>query len=137
LPRPTPSGPAGTHRNRRGRSPQPSTSTPRPPPFAPPCQRCEAHLAFGSLRHAAWVSPPHAPEAESSSPTTSGSRPYTDVLQVGLKCPDRYFVHARRALVLLDLLPCLLDSPLRNLERFARRLQLVHATPPEPQRVCG
>src|SRR6476661_7125208 len=54
------------------------------------------------------------------------------VLQVGLKCPDRYFVHARRALVRLDLLPCLLDSPLRNLERFTRRLRSTPITGASP-----
>src|SRR6478752_10191606 len=59
------------------------------------------------------------------------------VLQVGLERLDRYLVHARRTLVRLDLLPGLLDRPLRNVERLARRLQLVHTTPPEPQRVSG
>ena len=70
---------------------------------------------------------------------TSRGHPIPDlvqvVVQVGLEPLDRHPVHARRTLVRLDLLPGLLDRPLRNLERLVRRLQLIHATPSEPQRV--
>src|SRR5204863_9531006 len=52
------------------------------------------------------------------------------VLQIGLELRDRHHVHAGCALVRLDLLPRLPDSPLRDIERLARCFQLVHATPP-------
>ena len=42
----------------------------------------------------------------------------------------RHRVHAGCALVRLDFLPRLPDSPLRDIERLARCFQLVHAIPP-------
>jgi site-specific DNA recombinase len=45
-----------------------------PPPFGRPCQRRSRCPASGCRRHAASVSPPHAPAEGSTSPTTSGSR---------------------------------------------------------------
>ena len=64
----------------------------------------------------------------------AGGEPVPDlvqvVLQIGLELLDRHRVHAGCALVRLDFLPRLPDSPLRDLERLARCFQLVHATPP-------
>ena len=52
------------------------------------------------------------------------------VPQIRLELLDPLPVHSRRALVRLDLLPCLPDRPLRDLERLARCFQRVHPTPP-------
>ncbi len=51
--------------------------TAQPVTMPPP----SAHPAFGSLRDAASVSPPHAPEGESNFPTTSDSRPCTGLAE--------------------------------------------------------
>ena len=111
----------------------PRTSDPRPPPSARPGPRRWARPAFWCLRHAASGSPPPAPAAESTSPRTSGSRSCTGCSSDPSRTPSIDLpVHPRRTLVRLDLLPRLPDRPLRNLERLARRLQLVHATPPGP-----
>ena len=66
---------------------------------------------------------------------TTRGHPVPDLAQVALQILlerlDRHPVHPGCTPVRLDLLPCLPDSLLRNHERLARRLQLIHATPPE------
>jgi len=53
---------------------------------------------------------------------TPGGHPIPDLVQVApqilLELPDRHPIHPRRTLVRPDVLVCLLDLPLRNLERF-------------------
>ena len=60
--------------------------------------------------------------------------PVPDLVQIIPSDPPRTPrstpIRTRRALVGLNLLPRLPDSPLRNTERLAWRFQLIHATPP-------
>ncbi len=61
--------------------------------------------------------------------------PVEIILQILLEILDRASVHPWCTLVGLDLLVCLLNLPLRNLKRLARRLQLVHPAPPGQTRL--
>src|ERR1022692_842932 len=96
------------------------------------------------LRHQLAVlqrRPPRPPDVNWAGPArdparrdTQSGEPVPDlvkvVLQIGLELRYRHPVHAGRALIRLDLLPRLPDSPLRDAKRLARCFQLVHATPP-------
>ena len=123
LPRPVPVGVRVEHRLRRGLQPQ------RPPPSARSC-RPQSARPESSSRHATSVSPPPAPEAGSTSPTTSGSRSCTGCPSDPSRTPPWTPRPPRRALVGLDPLVCLPHFQLRDIERLAWRLQLAHSTPP-------
>ena len=130
-PRPARNAPAGSRRNRGGGRPvRPSPRSPWPPPSAPPGQPRWARPGSGAC--AVWLRDLH--RAHRRRGVGARGEPVPDlvqiVLQIGLEFHDRHRVHARCALVRLDLLPRLPDSPLRNIERLARCFQLVHATPP-------
>jgi hypothetical protein len=129
-PRPARSAPAGSRRSRDGRPVRPPPGLPPPPPSAPPDPRQKARPGFScpamGLRD--------FNRAHRRREVGAGGEPVPDlvqiVLQIGLELRDFHRVHAGCALVRLDFLPRLPDSPLRDIERLARCFQLVHAIPP-------
>src|SRR4051794_545986 len=95
-PHPEPTVAAGTRRNLDERSVRPSPPACALAPSGPLCPRSSARQGFSSHRRAVWVSPPPAPEAESTTPTTSDSRPVQIVLQILVELLQRPPVHTRR-----------------------------------------
>src|ERR1035438_3594827 len=97
---------------------------------APPARRPAAAAAAPPGRELGGPGPARDPARRD----TQSGEPVPDlvkvVLQIGLELRYRHPVHAGRALIRLDLLPRLPDSPLRDAKRLARCFQLVHATPP-------
>ena len=88
------------------------------PPSARSCPRQWAPREFWSRRHAVSVFPPPSPEAESTSPTTSGSRSCTGCSSDPSRIRRSTPVHSRRTLVGLDLLVRLPHLLLRDIERL-------------------
>ena len=119
-PRPRPTVRAGIRRSPDGRSAPPSASRLRATTvWATRSATVGTPSILGPHRHAASGSPPPAPEAESSCPTTSGSRSCTDCSSDPSRTPRSQPVHSRCTLVRPDFLPRLPDFPLRNIKRLA------------------
>ena len=122
--------PGGTRRSPGGRPSRPCPPALRPPPSARPGRP-------RSARPRSWCRPVRLRDlhrAHRRREVGPRRHPIPDLVQVALQILleflDRLPVHPGRALVRPDLLPRLPDIPLRDLKRLARRLQLVHATPP-------
>ena len=98
---------------------RPSASRLHAPPLSARSVRDSGTPSILPHRHALWVSPPPAPEAGNSCPTTSGSRSCTDCffrscLELLMDCPST----PGRALVGLDPLVRLPHQPLGNIKRL-------------------
>ena len=132
-PRPEPTGPAGTRRNRDGTPVPRAAPDAWPPPSGRPCPRRSAMPSI--------LVPPPCCFGISTARTGGGKYVpddirfqilYRVVLQIGLEAGDGLTVHPWRALICLHLPEGLPDLPLRNIKRLALRLQLAHAAPPRP-----
>jgi hypothetical protein len=108
--------------------PAPSAS---PPPPAVAAEHQDGHAGHAARQqvddleqHSASQPSPRPPAGNSAGQPMQSS---TRAAQHGRGGPGR---HPGRSLIRPDFLPRLPDSPPGNLKRLARRLQLVHATPP-------
>ena len=134
--------PAGSHRVQRGTPRAVPVGIRVEEPFSPLLQHPGHHRLRDPVSHGRHTEHPGARPVRLRDLHRTHRRrevrprrhPIPDLVQVALQIllevGDRLPVHSGRSLVRPDFLPRLPDSPLRNLKRLARRLQLVHATPP-------